>query len=141
MGKIKDIDEESTSGDGVFECVFCDKERTEAAVATHGSVFAVKDEYPVTEGHLLIIPRRHTSDFFSMTEAERVDASVLIEELGRRVRAADPSVLGFNIGMNCGEAAGQTIMHAHVHLIPRRRGDTPNPRGGIRGVIPGRMSY
>ena len=57
------------------------------------------------------------------------------------MRASDPTVLGFNIGMNCGEVAGQTVMHAHVHLIPRRRGDTPDPRGGVRGVIPGKMSY
>jgi diadenosine tetraphosphate (Ap4A) HIT family hydrolase len=141
MRKIKGSKGETVLGDEHADCVFCSEVRAAAAVATHGSTFAVQDLYPVTEGHLLIIPRRHTPDFFSMTETERADTLALIDELRRRVTASDPSVLGFNIGMNCGEAAGQTVMHAHVHLIPRRRGDTPNPRGGVRGVIPGRMAY
>lgn len=76
-----------------------------------------------------------------MTAGERGDALALINELARCVKKEDPAVTGFNIGINCGESAGQTVMHAHIHLIPRRRGDTPEPRGGVRGVIPGKMSY
>jgi|SRR3712207_8356366 len=137
---------ENAGGDGLHQgaaerCVFCSEERVEAAVAAGGSAFAVEDLYPVTEGHMLVIPLRHTPDFFSMTEEERTDALSLIDELVRRLRTLDATVTGFNIGMNCGESAGQTIMHAHVHVIPRRQGDTPDPRGGVRGVIPDKMSY
>lgn len=90
---------------------------------------------------MLVIPLRHTPDFFSMTEEERIDTLSLIDALARRLRTLDATVTGFNIGMNCGESAGQTVMHAHVHVIPRRQGDTPDPRGGVRGVIPNKMSY
>jgi diadenosine tetraphosphate (Ap4A) HIT family hydrolase len=141
MRKIEDNGGESAPEEEIAGCIFCSRERVAAAVAVHGSAFTLEDLYPVTEGHMLVIPRRHITDFFTMTDAERADSLALIDQLGRLVRTSDPTVLGFNIGMNCGEAAGQTIMHAHVHLIPRRRGDTPNPRGGVRCVIPGRMSY
>ena len=80
-------------------------------------------------------------DYFSMNEAEKNDISVLIMKLKNRITEKDPSVTGFNIGTNIGESAGQTIFHAHIHLIPRRNGDTPQPRGGVRGVIPEKMSY
>jgi diadenosine tetraphosphate (Ap4A) HIT family hydrolase len=76
-----------------------------------------------------------------MTPRERRDAEALILSLKDDILKNDHSVVGFNVGINCGEAAGQTIMHAHVHLIPRRLGDTPNPRGGVRGVIPDKMVY
>jgi ATP adenylyltransferase len=127
--------------EGAEHCPFCDEGRVAQAVAVRGGVYAIRDLYPVTEGHLLMIPRRHTTDFFSMTVGEREDAFALIDDLVRRVKEEDPAVTGFNIGMNCGESAGQTVMHAHIHLIPRRRGDTPNPRGGVRGVIPMKMTY
>jgi len=76
-----------------------------------------------------------------MTESEREDASDLLRVLKKKLEEKDETITGFNIGMNSGESAGQTVMHAHIHLIPRRRGDTPNPRGGLRGVIPEKMSY
>jgi diadenosine tetraphosphate (Ap4A) HIT family hydrolase len=76
-----------------------------------------------------------------MNEREVREAHRVLRELRERLRNDDPSIAGFNIGMNCGPAAGQTIFHAHIHLIPRRFGDTPDPRGGVRGVIPGMMSY
>lgn len=110
-------------------------------VATLGNVYAIRDLNPVTEGHLLIIPARHSADFFTMSHEEKIDAFTLAQELGEKIRKDDPSVLGFNLGMNCGEVAGQTLMHAHIHLIPRRAKDTPSPRGGVRGVIPDRMGY
>ena len=122
-------------------CPFCDHQATAGAMAQKGTVFAIEDRYPVTPGHLLIIPLRHTPDYFSMTPRERRDAEDLIKRLRDKITGSDPSVTGFNIGINCGCDAGQTIMHAHIHLIPRRRGDTASPRGGVRGVIPGKMSY
>lgn len=91
--------------------------------------------------HMLIIPFRHTADFFSMTSQERRGAEDLIRIMRNKISLEDSSVSGFNVGVNCGESAGQTIFHAHIHLIPRRDGDTPNPRGGVRGVIPEKMSY
>lgn len=106
-----------------------------------GSMAAVPDAYPVAEGHHLIIPIRHEEDFFSLSETELLDARRLALELRRRIMQSDPRVVGFNIGVNQGMAAGQTILHTHIHLIPRRQGDTPLPRGGVRGVIPDRMDY
>ena len=76
-----------------------------------------------------------------MTENERSDATELIRVLKNRLEQRDPTITGFNIGMNSGESAGQTVMHSHIHLIPRRKGDTPKPRGGVRGVIPKKMDY
>jgi ATP adenylyltransferase len=122
-------------------CVFCKSELLSQAVEKNRFVFAVKDKHPVTREHLLVIPFRHTADFFSMTEAERTDANELLRLLQTKIRAEDKDVSGFNIGMNCGEAAGQTVGHAHVHLIPRRKGDTTDPRGGVRGVFPQKQSY
>lgn len=110
-------------------------------VAENNSVFAIKDDYPVTDGHHLIIPFRHTENFFLMTEVERSDATELIRLMKNQLEESDSSITGFNIGMNSGESAGQTVMHSHIHLIPRRDGDTEKPRGGVRGVIPEKMDY
>jgi diadenosine tetraphosphate (Ap4A) HIT family hydrolase len=129
------------SPDRVSDCVFC-AERTHAkAVEAHGSVFALLDAFPVTPGHHLVLPRRHTPDYFTMTQQERQDAEALVRLLRNRLAETDPSIQGFNVGSNSGEVAGQTVMHAHIHLIPRRAGDVPNPRGGVRHVIPGKGSY
>lgn len=123
------------------QCAFCQQEVFSRSIEKNGSVFAISDAYPVTQGHLLILPVRHVSDIFLMSEAERLDADQLVRVLQARIKAADTSVSGFNLGTNCGEAAGQTIDHAHIHLIPRRLGDMPDPRGGVRGVIPERRVY
>ncbi|MDO3380535.1 HIT family protein [Geoalkalibacter halelectricus] len=90
---------------------------------------------------MLIIPVRHTDDYFSMTREERIHADELLRILKEKILQEDRGVTGFNVGINCGESAGQTVMHAHVHLIPRRDGDTPCPRGGVRGVVPHKMNY
>jgi diadenosine tetraphosphate (Ap4A) HIT family hydrolase len=110
-------------------------------IALEGSVIAIRDKYPVTKLHTLILPKRHVSDYFDFTPEERENAERLLRSLRETILKEDPSVTGFNIGMNCGLSAGQTIMHAHIHLIPRRDGDIPNPRGGVRGVIPAKMDY
>jgi diadenosine tetraphosphate (Ap4A) HIT family hydrolase len=123
------------------ECLFCRWIREGAVVDRLGTVAAVKDGFPVTDGHLLIIPGRHTPDWFSMTDEEMADCRALIHHLAEKIKKDDPSVTGFNIGTNSGASAGQTVFHAHIHLIPRRDGDCANPRGGVRGVIDGMRIY
>lgn len=95
----------------------------------------------MTELHSLVIPKRHTATFLDLYEPERRAINLLLDELARIVRERDKSIAGFNIGMNCGEVAGQTVPHAHTHLIPQRVGDVQEPRGGVRGIIPGKASY
>ena len=123
------------------DCPFCYDNIKDRIVAEQNSVVAIQDNYPVADGHLLIVPKMHIEDYFSMNETEKKDIGVLIMKLKDRIMEKDHSVTGFNIGTNVGESAGQTIFHAHIHLIPRRNNDTPHPRGGVRGVIPAKMSY
>jgi len=99
------------------------------------------DLYPVTLFHTLIVPRRHVASYFDLTPEERLSMNTLLVQSKKRIENADPSVKGFNIGVNDGEVAGQSIFHCHMHLIPRRAGDVQDPRGGVRGVIPGRRLY
>ncbi len=120
---------------------FCDSGFAARAIDQEGGMLVVEDIYPVTAGHLLIVPVEHFTDFFTLPENLRRVADHLLFKHRSRIFAEDSSVTGFNIGMNCGVSAGQTVMHAHIHLIPRRDGDTPNPRGGVRGCVPGRMGY
>ncbi len=122
-------------------CPFC-RPHIESKIRQRcGTVVAIEDKHPVTKGHMLIVPIRHTQDFFSMTSEEKEDAARLVQLLRDRIKASDSAVTGFNVGINCGESAGQTIMHAHIHLIPRRDGDMTQPKGGVRGVIPDRREY
>jgi len=122
-------------------CMFCRWLRAGRQEETLGTVAAFNDGYPVTDGHVLIVPRRHTKDWFSMNKEEIRDSNTLIHMLVEKIRQQDPAVTGFNIGMNIGESAGQTVFHAHTHLIPRRNGDTADPKGGVRGVIDGKRGY
>jgi diadenosine tetraphosphate (Ap4A) HIT family hydrolase len=123
------------------ECPFCPPAIVDRIIEDNGSAFAVPDQFPASPGHMLVLPHRHTPDYFSMTGREWQDAEDLLRYLRNKTQGEDATVVGFNVGANCGAAAGQTIMHAHIHLIPRRAGDTPDPRGGVRGAVPGRMSY
>ena len=113
----------------------------ERVVATKELAYAIKDGFPVTEGHLLVIPKRHTNDFFGLTDAELIACTQLLKELRSTVTSQDQHVEGFNVGMNAGAVAGQTIFHCHIHLIPRRKGDVENPRGGVRHTISGKGFY
>jgi diadenosine tetraphosphate (Ap4A) HIT family hydrolase/5-methylcytosine-specific restriction endonuclease McrA len=122
-------------------CPFCGPSVLGRAIEEYRSVFAIADLYPVTDGHHLVVPKRHRIDYFAMTVHERSDADDLLRYLRNKLADADPAISGFNVGANAGEAAGQTVMHAHIHLIPRRSGDNPEPRGGVRAVIPGKVSY
>ena len=118
-------------------CPFC---AIDAPVLHNDLAVAVFDRYPVNPGHLLLIPRRHVATWFEATLEEQAALLALVEE-GKRLLDAQRQPDGYNIGINVGETAGQTVMHLHVHLIPRHRGDVAEPRGGVRGVIPARQSY
>jgi ATP adenylyltransferase len=121
------------------ECPFCPPIEAQPLLET-GLAFAVFDRFPVNPGHLLVIPRRHVADIFELTEDELREVLQLLAQARRRLSADFPAE-GFNVGVNVGDTAGQTIAHAHVHLIPRYSGDVEDPTGGVRGVIPGKASY
>lgn len=121
-------------------CPFCTK-ALERAVAEHPLAVAVTDAYPVTAGHTLVLPRRHVASWSELTRPEGLAVDRLAQRVRAQREAEDPSITGFNLGVNDGLDAGQTIPHAHMHVIPRRSGDTSNPTGGVRGVIPGRQHY
>ncbi|GBE55828.1 AP-4-A phosphorylase [archaeon BMS3Bbin16] len=132
---------QSEKGDFEEDCIFCKKEFQSEKIFENDTVFAVHDKFPVTKDHIMIITKRHTADFFSMSELERKDSNELLRVIKNKILEKDKTVEGFNVGMNCGKIAGQTIPHAHIHLIPRRTGDIDNPSGGVRGVIPSKMKY
>lgn len=123
------------------ECIFCEPVGKREVIIENEFAYATPDGYPVTQGHTLFIPKRHIGDYFNLSERERSAINELLIVRRKQLFEVDKSILGFNIGANCGETAGQSIMHCHVHLIPRRKNDTPNPRGGVRGVIPNKMNY
>lgn len=125
------------------DCLFCDvqiKDR-QRIVAENLLAYAIRDGFPVTQHHTLFIPKRHAKDYFELAQAEVNAINHLIQEQKMLLDKLDESIDGYNIGMNCGETAGQTVFHCHVHLIPRRKGDVENPRGGIRHLIAGKGFY
>ena len=124
-------------------CLFCDIQSGDRGriVTENTLAYVIRDGYPVTDGHTLIIPKRHVRDYFGLFSAEVMAINALIGQQRAALIETDPKIQGFNIGMNSGEAAGQTQFHCHVHLIPRRQGDVENPRGGVRHVIPGKGNY
>lgn len=121
-------------------CLFCEMP-AQRVVMENTYAYAVRDGFPVTAGHSLIIPKRHVSDYFGLTQQELLACDELIRRLRQTILQHDASVAGFNIGANAGEVAGQTVFHCHIHLIPRRVGDVANPRGGVRHTIPGKGLY
>jgi diadenosine tetraphosphate (Ap4A) HIT family hydrolase len=122
-----------------MKCPFCNPFADEV-IAKNELCYARWDRFPVSKGHLLVIPIRHITDYFSLTEEEKQALFALIDEC-KEVIEENFRPAGYNIGFNVGEAAGQTVMHCHCHVIPRYSGDTENPRGGIRGVIPNKKEY
>ena len=121
-------------------CIFCSLEKNRV-IKSNELALAFRDNFPVTELHTLIVPRRHAKDYFELTQEEVVSCNNLIHQLRLELLEEDPTIEGFNIGMNAGEVAGQTVFHCHIHLIPRRKGDVENPRGGVRHVIQGKGFY
>lgn len=121
------------------DCIFCQAE--ERIVSQNELAFVIKDGHAVTKGHSLIIPKRHVADYFDLHMAERNALEALLHEQRGVLLKEDKTITGFNVGINAGESAGQTIFHVHIHLIPRRDGDVEKPRGGVRHVIPGKGNY
>lgn len=120
-------------------CPFCHPAASRVRLETDVAV-AILDGFPVAEGHTLVVPRRHVASLFDLPDEEQA----ALWRLVARVRADLVTALkpdGFNVGVNDGTAAGQTVPHAHVHVIPRRSGDVPDPRGGVRWVVPGKAPY
>lgn len=125
------------AADHMSECPFC---KYQNPIIENDLAYARYDLYPVTPGHMLIITKRHVPDFFAATPEEQRALHEILEAAKSLLdRNFKPD--GYNVGVNCGEAAGQTIMHLHIHLIPRCHGDIDNPRGGVRGVIPDKRIY
>lgn len=121
-------------------CVMCNIP-SERIIAESVLAYAVYDKFPVTEGHVLIMPKRHCSDYFELAQPEVNSIRRLAHTCRKILIKKDPSITGFNIGFNTGADAGQTIFHAHMHIIPRRHQDVVNPKGGIRNVIQGKGDY
>jgi diadenosine tetraphosphate (Ap4A) HIT family hydrolase len=122
------------------DCIFCNLP-SERIIEENELAIAFRDGYPVTEGHTLIIPKRHATDYFELHQPEVNAIQALINKCRLDLMEDDNTITGFNIGMNCGEDAGQTVFHCHVHLIPRRKGDMDEPKGGVRHVIPDKGYY
>ena len=121
-------------------CIFC-KIRKEELQFENQLAYSSIDGYPVSEFHSLIVPKRHVVSYFELTSEEIQACNELILKTKEKILKEDSSVRGFNIGINAGKVAGQSIMHCHIHLIPRREGDVENPQGGVRSVIPNKQHY
>ena len=121
-------------------CIFCNEKKNNI-VDENDHAYASYDPYPVSKKHCLIVPKRHVKNYFDLSEKEILACNQLIKSMKIKIEEKDKSVKGFNIGTNSGKAAGQSIMHCHIHLIPRREGDVKNPQGGVRSVIPLKQYY
>ena len=123
-------------------CVFCEYAASkEGWLAETADLFAIYDKYPVKPLHILIVSKQHVGDYLDLNHNQMGQLSSLLQSLTNLILREDSSVNGFNVGANCGRAAGQTIIHCHYHIIPRHHGDMEDPRGGIRGCIPDKRTY
>lgn len=126
-----------------IDCPFCQIAATqghERIIAENASAFVIRDGFPVSLGHTLVIPKRHVGSLFETTEQELAELMVLLRQ-AQEALVAEFAPDAFNIGINDGAAAGQTVPHLHIHLIPRYHGDLSDPRGGVRWVIPDKADY
>ena len=121
-------------------CLFYKIKKSEL-IFENNLAYASYDTYPVSDNHCLIIPKRHAKNYFDLTQKEILACHDLINKVKKEIESKDNKVKGFNIGTNAGKVAGQSIMHCHIHLIPRRDKDVSNPQGGIRSVIPSKQHY
>ena len=124
----------------INNCLFCNIEE-DRIVHEYKHFYVIRDAFPVTPLHSLIITKRHVVSYFQCSKEEHDEIPIILDTQKTELKILDNTITGFNIGMNIGEDAGQTIFHCHIHIIPRRQGDTANPRGGVRGVIPTKQSY
>ena len=123
------------------DCIFCNKTNC-VVISSTKHFFIIRDTaYPVTKHHTLIITNRHVADFFELTKEEMTELDKTLKNQKEELKKLDKEISGFNVGVNIGKDAGQSIMHCHLHLIPRRKGDVEDPRGGVRGVIPKKQKY
>ena len=123
------------------DCIFCNKTNCKVISSTK-HFFIIRDTaYPVTKHHTLIITNRHVDDYFDLNKEEINDLDKILKNQKRELKQLDKEISAFNIGVNIGRDAGQSIMHCHIHLIPRWTGDVEDPRGGVRGVIPEKQKY
>ena len=120
--------------------LFCNSQRSGIAHENE-LAYASYDTYPVSNLHCLIVPKRHLRDYFDLTNEELLACNELIKIIKKEVTTKDKTVKAFNIGTNAGKISGQSIMHCHIHIIPRRDGDVENPQGGVRSVIPKNQHY
>ena len=121
-------------------CLFCSLPTGREIIAESATAYAIFDKFPVSKGHALVIPTRHVSNYFDLTLQEQMDCLILLN-VAKAILQKQFNPDGFNVGINIHAAAGQTVPHAHIHLIPRYQDDVPEPRGGVRGVIPGKQAY
>tara|TARA_B100001057_G_C22363754_1_gene761831 strand:- start:125 stop:511 length:387 start_codon:yes stop_codon:yes gene_type:complete len=122
-------------------CIFCTKKNCKV-IKTTKFFFIIRDTaYPVTKHHTLIITNRHIANYFELNKEEIIELNEIVQEERQKLLSLDKSISGFNIGTNIGKDAGQSVMHCHIHLIPRREGDVDDPKGGVRGVIPSKQKY
>jgi len=122
------------------KCLFCNIP-TERILKENDVAYAIHDGYPVTKLHTLVIPKRHVEEYFGLSQEELIGCDALLKAVREDILKQDKTVKGFNIGMNSGAVAGQTVFHCHIHLIPRREGDVEDPKGGVRHTIPGKGYY
>lgn len=122
------------------QCAFCARIEAGEVALSKGNVVAFADEFPVSPGHTLVVPRQHQADFFALQESTQVEIWRLVTRVQQQLEV-ELAPDGFNIGVNVGAAAGQTVAHAHVHVIPRFAGDAADPRGGVRWIIPAKAAY
>ena len=121
-------------------CIFCNVS-PKRIVHEYKHFYIIRDAFPVTPLHSLIITKRHVVSYFQCSKAELEEIPIILDTQKTELKYLDNEIRGYNIGMNIGEDAGQSIFHCHIHIIPRREDDTPNPRGGIRGVISEKQNY
>ena len=121
-------------------CIFCNVS-PKRIVHEYKHFYVIRDAFPVTPLHSLIITKRHVVSYFQCSKAELEEIPMILDTQKTELKYLDNEIIGYNIGMNIGEDAGQSIFHCHIHIIPRREDDTPDPRGGIRGVIPEKQNY
>jgi diadenosine tetraphosphate (Ap4A) HIT family hydrolase len=122
------------------DCPFCNPESERELIVESATAYSIYDKFPVSKGHALIIPKKHSTDYFELTFKEQSACMYMLNEV-RSIVAEKFRPDGFNIGINVGANAGQTVQHVHIHLIPRYKGDVSDPSGGVRGVIPGKQKY
>ena len=121
-------------------CIFCNKSKLNI-IFEDETFYVIRDAYPVTKDHTLIILNEHDKTYFDLEDKDIVQLNNIIKSQKKSLMDEDNSITGFNIGINQGESAGQTVIHLHIHLIPRRNGDVTDPRGGVRGVISSKQKY